>query len=163
MKIKVPLTLLFFKECIKAVSPNFIGVFTCLLFTVCIHLNLSAQDNKPAKQTWVSDGSKNNVSFYHTIANCNGESVVLLKFINKNSRPVKIQYTQLFKTSKVPEMKEGFKKRIEILLPVGETLASGCTDEKREQLIITSKDVSLSYKAEIIDFRFSDITVASIL
>ncbi|MGZ8544238.1 MAG: hypothetical protein ACXWV0_03035 [Flavisolibacter sp.] len=121
----------------------------------------SSQNNPGNPNNWQLDATIDGVSFYHSIVQCNGSNVVLLKFENKNNYPVKVTWKEVF-TTQIETKKEGFSGSKELVLAKGTTLPVACSDAADKKKIIRSSDVSPAYVAEISAFEFSKITVNKI-
>lgn len=113
-------------------------------------------DARPAD--WIYDKTVDNVECYHMITACEGKKVVLLKFNNKNSGAVKVTWKEVFKTQ-MEQKREGYAGKKQLLIPAGETAASGCADSKNKELLISSSQVAPTYAAEIQSFEYKEIQV----
>lgn len=108
---------------------------------------------------WVLDKTVSNVDFYHSITVCNGKNVVFLKFVNRNSRSVKIGWQEIFVTAS-RERKEGFNGRKEMLIPTGTTTPADCTDVTAAKTIIRGGEVDPMSVVDIVSFTYKNIAVA---
>jgi hypothetical protein len=108
---------------------------------------------------WILDTTVNGVEFYHSIQECNGKQVVLLKFNNKNSASVKVSWKELF-TTQVEAKAPGGAGQKELVIPKGVTMPANCTDAVNKKNIILSSEVSPAYVAEIKGFAYKDILVS---
>jgi hypothetical protein len=95
---------------------------------------------------------------YYSITNCNGKTVVMLRFDNRNSSAVTISWKEEFNTTLVPGSNPGYKVK-QAILPPGVSEASSCTDANHNNYIIGEADVSRTYRADITGFAFSDVTI----
>ncbi len=109
---------------------------------------------------WVLDKTVSNVDFYHAIVLCNDKNTVLLKFVNRNARSVKIAWKETFVT-KTNEQKDGFAGTKELTIPPGITTPSDCSDTNIGQAIIRPGEVDPASLVEISNFIFRDITVSN--
>lgn len=110
---------------------------------------------------WVFHKTVDNVDFYHMLTNCNGKSVVLLKFNNKNDYKVKVSWKEVF-TTQLEKSVEGFNGIKQLFIGTGETMCSGCKDDKIKELLILPEQVTPSYGVSILGFAFKDVTVSLI-
>ena len=126
-----------------------LGLF---LFPILVHATVLPAD-------WILDTTVNGVEFYHSIQECNGKQVVLLKFNNKNSMPVKVSWKELF-TTQVEAKAAGGAGQKELVIPKGVTVPASCTDAVNKKNIILSSEVSPAYVAQIKGFSYKDILVS---
>src|SRR3954447_12504171 len=94
---------------------------------------------------WIHDTTAGNVDFYHLIGVCDGRKLVYLRFNNRNNHKVKLSWKEVFVTQ-FEKSKEGFRGEKQLVLPSGETSASGCNDLPTE-CIISAVQVSATYVA----------------
>jgi hypothetical protein len=100
-----------------------------------------------------------NVDCYYVLDQCNGKTVVLLRFDNRNSSPVTISWEEQFTTVQMPQWSPGIKTK-QMVLPVGVTELTGCGDPGNRLLIIHGTQVSHTYVADITGFAYTNVTVA---
>jgi hypothetical protein len=98
------------------------------------------------------------VDCYYSITSCNGKTVVMLRFDNRNTSPVTISWKEVFNTTLIPGSNPGYKVK-QAILPPGVSEASSCTDVNHRDFIIGEADVSRAYRADITGFAFSDVTI----
>ena len=108
-------------------------------------------------QGYTLDTTSGGVECYHQLSQCNGNTVVMLKFNNTNTSSVTISWKQLFATTEFPAITQGYKDRQLVLAP-GETVAIDCNDAAHIACIIGPDDVSPAYIAVITQFAFKDVT-----
>lgn len=111
---------------------------------------------------WVYDKTVDNVECYHMLANCEGTTVVLLKFNNRNSSQVTIAWKEVLATQLNPQQESyGGKKQL-VILP-GETYPESCSDAKAKKLRIIPDEAVPTYRAEIKSFAYKDVSVSKTL
>ncbi|MBC7936722.1 MAG: hypothetical protein H7Y86_15330 [Rhizobacter sp.] len=110
---------------------------------------------------WILDTEVNGVEFYHSIQDCNGKKVVFLKFNNKNSYAVEVSWKEVFTTQEGPQI-EGFLGQKTIVLEVGETKETDCSNPLKKQLLIMPEQVKPTYLAEVSKFNYKAITVVKV-
>jgi len=120
--------------------------------------NASQVDPAPG---WVLYASVRNVDFYYRIAECTGKKVVFLKFNNRNTQKVKVSWKEVFNTQ-FEVQKEGFRGTKQLMLPVGETAQSDCSNLKVKELLVLPSQVNPSYNADIKKFHFKNISVVNL-
>ncbi len=110
---------------------------------------------------WVLYASVHNVDFYYRIGECTGKKVVFLKFNNRNTQKVKVSWKEVFNTQ-FEVQKEGFRGTKQLMLPVGETAQSDCSNLKVKELLVLPSQVNPSYHADIKKFHFKNISVVNL-
>jgi hypothetical protein len=135
---------------IKLLSISFVVLAMCL-----VSLKTQAQDN------WRLDQTMEGIDFYHQIAQCNGDSVVFLKFVNSNSHNVSITWTEVFDTQTETGVL-GFRGTRQIILTPGTTLQVDCADTNHPECLIVALDVTPTHKVVIRSFAFANITVVNL-
>jgi hypothetical protein len=110
---------------------------------------------------WVLYASVRNVDFYYRIGECTGKKVVFLRFNNRNTQKVKVSWKEVFNTQ-FEVQKEGFRGTKHLMLPVGETAQSDCSNLKVKELVVLPSHVNPSYNAEIKKFHFKSINVVNL-
>jgi len=124
------------------------------LFSLSL-LSISGFAQQPA---YTLDRTVDNVDCYYSLTQCNGKTVVLLKFNNRNASPVNISWKDQFTTSQIPQKTPGFKA-YQIALPPGVSEPADCTDVSHKDFIINVDEVNMTYLADITGFEFSDVSV----
>ncbi len=109
-------------------------------------------------EVWILDKSISNVDFYHMIKECNGSKVVVVKFHNKNSYNVDVNWSESFSTQSEENVK-GFKGVKNVMLHPGVTSFSDCSSENHKKFMTTNEEVSPAYVAVISKFDFIDVQV----
>ena len=107
---------------------------------------------------WILDKSVSNVDFYHMIKECNGSKVVVVKFHNKNSYHVDVNWSESFSTQLEQDV-IGAKGIKNIILQPGITSYSDCSAQKHKEFMTTKDEVSPAYVAVISKFDFINIQV----
>lgn len=125
-----------------------------LLVLCLIGIKSQAQDN------WSHDQTADGIDFYHQIAQCNGDSVVFLKFVNSNSHNVSITWTEVFDTQTETGVL-GFRGTRQIILTPGTTLQVDCADTNHSECLIVPLDVTPTHKVVIRSFAFANTTVVN--
>jgi hypothetical protein len=138
-----------------------LGFLACLCL-LSYSNNSAAQDkNIQELREYTLTNTTSNVQFFKTTATCQGKAAILLKFNNRNDHDVKVTWKELFVTSQVTQETEGFREK-EIILPPGVTSVSDCNDANHRDLIVAADNVSPTYSADILEFKFKDIRVVAI-
>jgi hypothetical protein len=127
--------------------------------------NLFAFSSKPLNgpqpnAPWVLDTTVANVDFFYMISECEGKKVVFLKFNNRNSNKVKVNWKEVFSTQ-FEKHREGFRGEKQLVLSQGETFQSDCSQINVKECMVLPSEVSPSYNADIVTFRFSKISVGN--
>lgn len=107
---------------------------------------------------WQLDTTLNGVQFLHADMTCNGKQVVLLKFNNQNTYPVKISWKESV-TDKKNRRHESAAGMKEIRINPGETAASGCGEIQNKQLLVRPEQSVLTHAIRITKFQFRDLIV----
>ena len=102
--------------------------------------------------------SAGNVDCYYNLTTCNGRTVVLLRFDNKNNAPVTILWNEAFTTKQVSKSLPGIRNK-QVTLAPGISEATNCEDANHKEYIIGETDVSQTYRAEITGFKFREVSV----
>ena len=110
---------------------------------------------------WVLYASVRNVDFYYRIGECTGKKVVFLKFNNRNTQKVKVSWKEVFNTQ-FEVQKEGFRGTKHLMLPIGETAQSDCSNLRIKELLVLPGHVNPSYNADIKKFHFKNISVVNL-
>ncbi len=136
---------------------NFLIVIVMLL---CNQLIAQKQTAALPDKTnvWILDKSVSNVDFYHMIKECNGSKVVVVKFHNKNSYHVDVNWSESFSTQ-LEQNVIGAKGIKNIILQPGITSFSDCSSQNHRKFMTTNDEVSLAYVAVISKFDFINIQV----
>jgi hypothetical protein len=101
--------------------------------------------------------SSGNVDCYYSLSECNGKTVVLLRFNNRNNTPVMLSWNEVFTTKQVSEKTIGYKQK-QIRLAPGISAPRDCEDADHKAYIVGEADVHLAYRADITGFEFRDVT-----
>jgi hypothetical protein len=109
---------------------------------------------------WILDQTVENVECYHMLFNCEGRTVVILKFKNKNKSNVTISWKEVFDTQFQKGL-TGILGEKQLVLAPGETGQYDCGTPKFKECITRGEQVSPAYYAEIKQFSFIDIAVTS--
>jgi len=125
-----------------------------LIFIIAIALNAKVH----AQAAWRLSQSKGNVDFYYSISTCNADTVVLLKFVNKNSVSVKVGWKEVFETQYGKGM-AGYSGAKQMTIAPGVTEETNCLSASKPDCIIRSDEVHPAYIARIRNFSFAEITV----
>ena len=99
-----------------------------------------------------------NVDCYYSLTSCNGKTVVMLRFDNRNTAPVTISWQELFNTKQVPKSMPGFMNK-QVSLAPGISEALNCEDQNHKEYISGEADVNRAYRAEITGFKFGQVSV----
>jgi len=99
-----------------------------------------------------------NVDCYYSITNCNGKTVVLLRFDNKNTSPVTVAWKEIFTTKQLPKSMPGHLNK-QVTLAPGVSSVLNCEDMSHREYIIGEADVNQTYRADITGFRFGEVSV----
>lgn len=121
---------------------------------IVFSMSVNAQD-----ESWTLQTTVENVNFYYQIVDCDDNSVILLKFDNKNDFDVKVYWKQIIGTEQVPNTTQESVQQFEVVLNSGVTAPEGCTDQTLENLVIMPFEVDPTYLAEITNFSFSSISI----
>lgn len=113
-----------------------------------------------AQTNWTLDQTVGGVEFYHQITQCNGYTVVFLKFNNTTGHNVSISWKEVFDTQ-VETGVLGWRGPKQMILIPGTTLRDNCTDTNHPECLIVPLDVSPAYPALIRAFAFANITVVN--
>lgn len=148
---------------------RFFFLFLILVFSATSLSNRSADyHNFKIKQSgaaainWKLDATLSGVEFYHAIMECNGRNVVFLRLNNKNNYKVAVSWKEEFATRQLENRTAGHSGRKQMVLFPGETLQENCSSTQCEDCLIVPEKAIPSYKADIIDFAYKDITVNNI-
>lgn len=107
--------------------------------------------------SWTLDATVDNVECYYKISTCNGGSTIFLKFNNKNSYPVKITWTEVFKTQ-IENNLSGILGEKSLVLAPGETADLDCNSGE-SVLLVRTHNISATYPAVVSNFGFANIKV----
>ncbi len=110
--------------------------------------------------TWTLDATVNDVECYYKIENCNGSTIVFLKFNNKNANNVKITWNEVY-TTQLEKAAPGFFGQRELVLLPGVTSEYDCNGV-HEVLVLRTAQISPAYPVEVKQFNFSNITVTNL-
>ena len=133
--------------------------FRCLAVVAVFLFSASAHAFEPKAINWKLDATVNNVEFYHAIAECNGQTTVFLRFVNKNTNAVKVSWKEAVTTQMRTES-HPFRGDQKLTLQPGETMENSCSGTNCKTCVITPSQVNPTYLAKIADFSFKDITVS---
>ena len=142
-------------EC-RSIKKTFI---TCFLFFLLSGLSADPGLTEGSKRNWILDKSIDNVDFYYSITTCNGESVVFLKFDNKNTYDVKISWEESFITTQVKEKRNGFNGVKNLVLHRGITAQEDCENIRYKECFILPVQVNPAYKPIVEVFEYKSIQV----
>lgn len=128
-------------------------LLSIFLLVLCLmSIKSQAQDN------WSYDQTVDGIDFYHQIAQCNGDSVVFLKFINSTNHNVLISWTGVFDTQTETGVL-GWRGTKKMILTPGTTLQVDCADTNHPECLIGFFDVTPTHKVVIKSFAFAKIMV----
>jgi hypothetical protein len=112
-------------------------------------------------EDWVLDKTVSNVEFYHAIRVCNGKNTVFLKFVNRNTRAVKVTWKEVVLTPD-RQRKEGYAGKKEMLIQPGITTTQDCADVDNKKTIVRGSELDPLSVVEIAKFMYQDITVTDV-
>lgn len=112
-------------------------------------------------EDWVLDKTVSNVEFYHAIRVCNGKNTVFLKFVNRNTRAVKVSWKEVVVTAD-RQRKEGYAGKKDLLIQPGVTTTQDCTDADNKKTIVRGAEVDPMSVVDIAGFIYKDITVTDV-
>lgn len=130
-------------------------VLTSFVLLTLSFLNLESQ----AQSNWTLDQSVKGVEFYHQLTQCDGNTVVFLKFKNTTNQNVLITWNEVFGTQLKTGV-SGWKGSKQLVLSPGTTLQANCTDLTHPECLVVSLDIAPTHKSLIRSFAFANITVA---
>lgn len=133
----------------------FIFLFLCNLVFAQKHEKLPDKTG-----SWIFDKTVDNVEFYYQIVDCMGQKVVFLKFVNRNTRNVKISWKESFDTQTKKQV-EGFRGRKQLVIGNGETSQTGCTDRRFRECLVLPEDADPTSIVQIVKFSYKEITVSN--
>ena len=119
----------------------------------------AAQAQAPAGYT--AGGSAGNVDCYYAITQCNGKTVVLLRFDNKNAAAVHLSWKEAFNTVEFPQTSPGLRTK-QVTLAPGLSPAVNCQNNTQPELMIGEGDVTPTYIAHITGFGFTNLNVVPV-
>jgi hypothetical protein len=125
-----------------------------LIFIIAIALNAKVY----AQTTWQLSQTKGNVEFYYSMSTCNDNTVVLLKFVNKNKSNVTVKWKEVFETQFGAGI-VGVLGAKEMTLVPGTTEQTNCSSTINPKCIVRGDQVHPAYIAKIQKFSFSEIIV----
>ena len=85
-----------------------------------------------------------NVECYYNLTTCDGKTVVLLRFNNRNTTPVTISWKEVFTTKQFPEKAVGYWPK-QVTIAPGISEAAGCGDT--------------NHKGYILSFEYNDVSI----
>jgi hypothetical protein len=125
-----------------------------LIFIIAIAVNAKVY----AQTTWQLSQTKGNVEFYYSMSTCNDNTVVLLKFVNKNKSSVTVKWKEVFETQFGAGVVGVFGEKQLTLVP-GTTEQTNCSSTLNPKCIVRGDQVHPAYIAKIQKFNFSEIIV----
>lgn len=125
-----------------------------LVFTTIIAFNAKVH----AQTIWTLSQTVGNVDCYYRLTPCNADTVVFLKFVNRNNSSKTVSWKEVFDTQFAGGV-IGFFGRRQMTLSPGTTEQSVCGDVLYPDCLILPSEVSAIYVAKIYRFSFADITV----
>ena len=130
-----------------------------MLFVLAVVVSISTfAFGRYETPNWKLDATVKNVDFYHAVSVCNNKKAVFLRFVNKNSKPVTVSFTEVLKTSAgTNEIPLGGKKKI--TLQPGETLATNCSENTCAECLLLPEQAVPTHKVEVKDFEFKELQV----
>ena len=129
--------------------------FLIFALLLCCLLSLKLK----AQTSWIADQTTGGISFYHRFSICNGDSVVLLKFINTTERALVVRWNELFNTQLETGI-SGWRGIKQLVLQPGVTSSENCDELLFPACVIKRTDISPAYKASFISFSFTNIIIA---
>jgi hypothetical protein len=126
-----------------------------LIFIIAIAVNAKVY----AQTTWQLSQTKGNVEFYYSMSTCNdNNTVVLLKFVNKNKTNVTVKWKEVFETQFGAGVEGVFGVKEMTLVP-GTTEQTNCSSTLNPKCIVRGDQVHPAYIAKIQKFNFAEIIV----
>lgn len=122
-----------------------------------IAMLLGAAGKTNAQVNWTYSQTVDSVDFYYSIQECNGDSVVFLKFTNNNNDTVTVEWSDVFDTQFGNAQASHHGLRQAVLAP-GTAEQLDCETGCPECLILCTEMMD-TYKAIITGFAFDTISV----
>ena len=122
-------------------------VFVLLFFFFKTFSQTTSSDDRMT-QDWISislaftgQNVQNGVEASCQLAKCNGEDVVLLRFINHNTEAVKIEWNDAVFTKELKWVsKENVTEKKSLIIKTNETVQGECTGNNQTQLVVKVSD-----------------------
>lgn len=109
--------------------------------------------------TWQLNATVSGVAFYHTVADCNGKKIVLLKLHNTNLYQVDASWDSFF-TQISPRSGSRADLSKKIILQPGEFVANSCENNMHKDLRVDPAEADPTHAVDAVSFAFKHISVS---
>jgi len=127
---------------------------TMIMVWLLVQLSLPAK----CETAWKFSKSTDNVDLYYSIQKCDGNDVVLFKFVNHEKKNVKLSWTEVMKTQ-FGSGQKSFRGPQTLEIAPGVTMGKDCSDRSIPQCVLRSTDGLAPYIPVISQFDFENVTV----
>lgn len=110
---------------------------------------------------WTLSKTTGNVEFHYRIGECNGQTAVFIKIINKNDYAVEVSWKELVADNNSRTTIEGFYGEKQLNIPAATTLQANCTETDTAECMTLATSIAPTHKVDIKSFEFKDIQVNS--
>jgi len=109
---------------------------------------------------WTLTKSAGKVDLFYKIGQCNGETVIFLKFDNKNDKSVTISWKEAVTDVKFGKTFEGQYGAKQLVLKPGITSSDNCSEASIGECVVRMTEIVPTFPAEPKSFEFKEVTVS---